>query len=70
MKILHKVAFGVLMLGALSYSGDWIIQGNIIEDTLGKLGQIYISIFQLLVGVSAIYFAITHNGDCKICGKM
>ena len=66
MKILHMVAFGLLVLGGLNVGLSALGIGVIgsIVDSIG-LGQI----FALLVGVSAVYIAATHMGDCKACGK-
>ena len=66
MKVLHMVAFGLLVVSGvnvgLSALGVDLI-GSIV-NSLG-LGQV----FNLLVGASAVYIAATHMGDCKTCAK-
>ena len=66
MKVLHMVAFGLLVLGGLNVGLGALGVGVIgsVVDSLG-LGQI----FALLVGVSAVYIAATHMTDCKLCSK-
>ena len=66
MKILHMVAFSLLVLGGLDV-GLGALGIGVIGSVIGSvgLGQI----FAILVGVSAVYIAATHMGDCKACAK-
>lgn len=65
MKILHIIAFILLVVGGLNW-GLVAIGYNIVDAVLGA-GSVYAKIVYALVGLSAIYIAITHKGDCKTC---
>ncbi len=66
MKALHMAAYLVLWVGGINL-GLSVLNFDIVKMVLGGLGVV--SIFNLLVGVSAAYSAATHMGDCKVCAK-
>ncbi len=64
MKILHMVAFILLVIGGL----NWLLVAfgwNLVEMIFGA-GQISMIIY-ILVGLSAIYEAVMHKKNCKMC---
>jgi len=66
MKILHMVAYALLWVGGLNL-GLSVLGFDVVKMVLGGLGLE--SVFNLLVGASAVYSVATHKGDCKACGK-
>lgn len=66
MKILHMVAFALLIVGGLNW-GLTVLGFNLVEMIFGGMGLT--NIVYLLVGASAVYIAATHMGDCKVCSK-
>ena len=66
MKILHMATFGLLLVGGLNL-GLAVLGFDVVKMVLDGLGLV--SIFNLLVGASAVYVVATHKGDCKACGK-
>lgn len=66
MKILHIVAFSLTIIGAVNL-GLTTLGYNIIEMILGTTGLTMI--VYVLVGLSAVYIAVNHMKDCKICAK-
>ena len=67
-KILHMVAFTLMVVGGLNYGlvglfGDnWDVLGNLLGDNVVLTEIIY-----TLIGVSTVYTLVTHPKDCKIC---
>ena len=65
MKVLHIVAFILLVVGGL----NWLLVGafdmDLVQKVLGSGGladAVYI-----LVGLSAVYEVITHKKNCRAC---
>lgn len=63
--MLHMAACIVLWVGGINL-GLSAVNLDVVEMVLGGLGLV--TIFNILVGVSAGYIAFTHKGDCKVCG--
>jgi uncharacterized protein len=66
MKMLHMVAFALVVVGGL----NWLLVGAIgwdIGELLGGQDNIVPRIIYILVGLSAVYLVVTHKGDCKSC---
>ena len=66
MKILHGIAFGLVVIGSLNWlligiNSDWNIVAQLFGTT-AVANTVYI-----LVGLSAIYLVATHKKDCKMC---
>lgn len=66
MKALHMVAYALLWVGGINL-GLSALGFDVVNTVLGGLGLV--QIFNILVGVSAVYSVATHMGDCKVCGK-
>jgi len=73
MKALHMVAFILLIVGGLNWgliglgafmNADW----DVVSMVLGSWPQVEWLVF-VLVGLSAIWIAIGHKGDCKMCAS-
>ena len=68
MKALHMVAFTLLVVGGLNW-GLWALFGlNLVNAVVGSMPTVEKLVY-VLVGVSAVYIAATHMGDCKACSK-
>ncbi len=67
MKILHMVAFSLLVVGGLNWGLVALLNLNLVETIFGGIGLT--NIVYILVGVSAVYIGATHMGDCKLCSK-
>jgi uncharacterized membrane protein YuzA (DUF378 family) len=74
MKVLHIIAFILLVVGGLNWGlvglggfmgGDW----NIVHMILGSWPVVEWLVY-VLVGLSAIYEVVTHKSTCKLCGGM
>jgi len=59
------VAYLLLWVGGLNL-GLSVLGFNVVETVLGGLGLV--QIFNILVGISAVYIIVTHKSDCKACG--
>lgn len=66
MKMLHIVAFALVLIGALNWGLVGLFGINLVTMIFGASGLE--NIIYILVGASAVYIAITHKSDCKICG--
>jgi uncharacterized membrane protein YuzA (DUF378 family) len=65
MKVLHTIAFVLLIVGGL----NWLLVAfnyNLVDMIFG-VGSSLARIIYILVGLSAIYEAVTHKGRCKEC---
>lgn len=67
MKILHMVAFTLLVVGGLNWGLVALFGFNLVDTIFGGLGVA--NLVYILVGVSAVYIAATHMSDCKVCAK-
>lgn len=66
MKILHYVAFGLLVIGGL----NWLLMAfgwNAVNMILGSWAMVERAVY-ILVGLSAIWEVATHAKTCKMCG--
>lgn len=67
MKMLHMVAFALLVVGGLNW-GLWGLFGfNLVETVLG-MGTLSKLVY-IVVGVSAVWLATTHMQDCRVCSS-
>lgn len=67
MKVIHAIAFILLVVGGL----NWLLVGlnldwNLVDAIFG-VGSVVSKIVYILVGLSAILLVITHKKDCKHC---
>ena len=65
MKMLHMVAFVLLVVGGLNW-GLTAFHYNIVEMLLGSWPGV-VTIVYVLVGLSAVFEAVTHKNNCKHC---
>lgn len=68
MKILHCVAFTLLIVGGLNWGLIGLFNFNLVASILG-FSPMLEKLVYILVGVSAVYIAATHMNDCKGCTK-
>lgn len=66
MKALHMLAYLLLWIGGLNL-GLSALGFDVVGKVLGGVGLV--QIFNILVGLSAVYSVATHMGDCKVCGS-
>ncbi len=65
MKILHYVAFVLVIIGGLNW-GFTALGWNVVYMILGSWPVVE-QIVYILVGLSAIYLAVMHASECKVC---
>ncbi len=73
MKILHIIAFILVVVGGLNWgltglsmliynTMDWNIVHMVLSSSMQLEAVVYV-----LVGLSAIWLVVTHKGECKVC---
>lgn len=65
MKALHIITFVLVIVGALNW-GLYAFGYNLVSMLVGNWPVVE-QVVYILVGLSAIYLAATHKGDCKTC---
>jgi uncharacterized membrane protein YuzA (DUF378 family) len=65
MKTIHMVTFILLVVGGLNW-GLTALGYNLVEMILGGWPML-VQIVYLLVGLSAIFEAVTHKKNCTMC---
>lgn len=65
MKMLHMIAFTLLLVGGLNWGLVGLFDFNLVSMIFGSTGLE--NIVYILVGASAVYIAVGHKKDCKIC---
>lgn len=65
MKMLHMVAFVLVIVGALNWGLVGLFGLNLVTMIFGMGGLE--NLIYILVGASAVYLAFTHMNDCKMC---
>lgn len=65
MKILHKIAFILLVIGGL----NWLLIGVADLNVVTYLGVTLARIVYVLVGLSTLVVLFTHKKDCKECAS-
>lgn len=68
MKLVHMVAFVLVVVGALNWGLVGLLQVNLVHQLLMSVPALE-SLVYVLVGVSGVYLFATHMGDCKVCAK-
>jgi uncharacterized membrane protein YuzA (DUF378 family) len=67
MKALHMIAFALIVIGGL----NWLLVGLFNKDLFTMLGMnmtdMLPKIVYILVGLSALWEAITHGKNCRTC---
>jgi len=71
MKIVHMIAFILLVIGGLNWGlvglggfvgADW----NVVHMILGGVPSLEWIVY-ILVGLSAVWLAVNHKNACKVC---
>ncbi len=68
MKWLHMIAFVLVVVGGV----NWLllaVTGWEIGQLFGGMDALISQVIYILVGLSAIYLAVTHKSDCKTCSS-
>lgn len=73
MKLLHMAAFTLLVVGGVNWGlvglgGFMGSNWNVVNIVFGSWPTLEWLVY-VLVGVSAVWLAATHMGDCKVCSK-
>ena len=68
MKWLHMVAFLLLVVGGINWGLVGLMQWNLVETIFASMPGLVTWVY-ILVGLSAVYIAATHMGDCKVCSN-
>jgi len=67
MKTLHIITFLLVIVGGINWGLVGISPSyNLVEMLLGSWPAV-LKVVYILVGLSAVYLAVTHKGDCKAC---
>ncbi len=66
MKMLHMVAFLLLVVGGLNWGLVGLLKFNLVSAVLGGMPALEMLVY-ILVGVSAAWLLVTHKGECKVC---
>ncbi|MFA6527842.1 MAG: DUF378 domain-containing protein [Candidatus Babeliales bacterium] len=66
MKAVHMVAFILLIVGGLNW-GIFAVTGWEVGQLFGGMDALISKIIYILVGLSAIYLAVSHKTTCKTC---
>jgi len=66
MKTAHMVAYILLWVGGLNWGLIGLFQFDLVQALLGGMPALA-NLAYVLVGVSAVYTAFTHMGECKVC---
>lgn len=68
LKFLHIIAFILVVVGGLNWGLVGAFDFNLVNTIFGSMATIE-TIVYILVGLSAVYLAVTHNKDCKACSS-
>lgn len=68
MKWLHVVAVVLVLVGGLNWGLVGLFHWNLVMYLFGSWPTLETVVY-VLVGLSALYVAFTHKGDCKVCSK-
>ena len=66
MKVLHYIAFILLVVGGINWGLIGVADFNLVDKIIGSMPTIE-KIVYILVGLSALYIAFTHPKDCRCC---
>ena len=69
MKSLHMIAMLLLLVGGLNWGLIGLFNYNLVTAVFGGMSGLEMLIY-VLVGISALYIALTHKGDCMCCTPM
>lgn len=66
MKAVHMVAYVLLWVGGLNWGLVGLFGFDLVQVLLGGVPALA-NLVYILVGVSAVFSAATHMGECKVC---
>ncbi len=66
--MLHMIAFILLIIGGINWGLMGLLNMNLVHSLLGS-SEMLEKIVYILVGISAVYIAVTHKKDCKMCSR-
>lgn len=64
----HVISFLLVLVGALNWGLIGLFNYNLVTSLFG-LGALTQATY-ILVGLAAVYLALTHRGECKTCDMM
>lgn len=67
-KWLHIVAFILVIVGGINWGLFGAFGFDFVDYVFGGFPTVA-EIIYVLIGVSAVYLAVTHGRDCKLCAK-
>jgi len=68
MKYLHTVAFILLLIGGLNWGIYGLLDTDVVMWLLGSImGGLLVKGIYVLVGIAAVYEAVSHKERCKEC---
>ena len=67
MKTIHSIAFVLVIIGGLNWLLIGLFNWGIANISTSDAWGVIVKIIYVLVGLSAIYLAVTHRKDCKNC---
>lgn len=68
MKMVHMVAFTLVVVGAINWGLVALADWNLVTMIFGGAPALE-NLVYILVGVSGVVIAATHMKDCKVCAK-
>lgn len=68
MKLLHMVAFTLVVVGALNWGLVALLDFNLVKVVFGALDPLVEKLVYVLVAASAVVLVVQHKVDCKTCG--
>jgi uncharacterized membrane protein YuzA (DUF378 family) len=68
MKVLHIISFTLVVIGGLNWGLVGLWNFNLVEALGLPMGLV--KVVYILVGLSAVYLALTHKEDCMMCMQM
>jgi uncharacterized protein len=66
MKVLHTIAFILVVVGAINWGLVGAFDVNVVEMVLGSVAWLERLVY-ILVGLSGILLVFTHRKECKSC---
>jgi len=61
---MHKLAFILLIIGGLNWGVTALVNG---WDLGNYVGSSIAMVIYILIGIAAIYEAVSHKRNCKMC---
>jgi len=65
-KILHMVAYVLVVVGALNWGLVGLLDFNLVTALLGGIPMAE-TVTYVLVGLAAVAEVVTHKNNCKVC---